>query len=220
MGLLFGLALGIAGARYWLGTEAQQQFAGYRAQTTEELSKSRAAAAQAYAEVDALVGQLVVEESTRKGLEARLDSTQTELGRAREQLAFYDQLLPPGPKGAISIRALDIEQLGPHLQFRVLLMRNAQDDSVFTGRMQFVANGIQSGKAVKITLKAAQMAADGSSTAAAPDSDGLDLGFDRFQRSGGLLSLPPDFIPRTVTLNILEADQVRVSRTVNLAATD
>src|SRR5690606_7320917 len=98
---------------------------------------------------------LVVEESTRKGLEASLQALQSELGQTRDQLAFYDQLLPPGPKGAISIRALEVERLGPTLQFRALLMRNAQDDSPFSGRMQFVASGKQDdGQEAKITLKA------------------------------------------------------------------
>src|SRR3546814_7990669 len=60
-----------------------------------------------------------MEESTRKGLEATLQASQTELGRARDQLAFFDQLLPPGPTGAIGIRALDIVQLGPTLQYKL-----------------------------------------------------------------------------------------------------
>jgi len=32
------------------------------------------------------------------------------------------------------------------------------------------------------------------------------------------LSIPPGFIPKAVTLNILEGETVRASRTVNLAA--
>src|SRR3546814_12699373 len=93
-----------------------------------------------------------MEESTRKGLEATLQASQTELGRARDQLAFFDQLLPPGPKGAIGIRALDIVQLDPTLQSKVLLRRNVQDDKPVVGFMHFVAPGVKKGKRVKLVL--------------------------------------------------------------------
>src|SRR5690606_15537142 len=83
-----------------------------------------------------------------------MQALQTELGRARDQLAFFDQLLPPGPKGSISIRALDVQQLGPSLQYKVLLMRNAQVDTLFEGHMQFTASGTQAdGKQEKVILK-------------------------------------------------------------------
>src|SRR3546814_19832949 len=85
-----------------------------------ELDTRSSELAGARAEADALEGKLAVEESTRKGLEASLQALQSELGRARDQLAFFDQLLPPGPKGAVSIRALEVEHLGPTLQYKEL----------------------------------------------------------------------------------------------------
>lgn len=218
-GLVIGVALGASGVRYWFGGQALQELDALKAQSELRLNESRAEAAAARAFADAVAGQLAIEESTRKGLEASLRSTQTELGRAREQLAFFDQLLPPGPKGAVSIRALDIERVGPALQYRVLLMRNAQNDELFKGRMQFMANGTLDGKTVKIPLEPAQL--KGGPDAPVPSvSDGLDLSFEQFQRSGGLLSLPEGFTPRTVTLNVLEGSTVRVSRSVNVPAAD
>lgn len=218
-GLVIGVAFGVLGVRYWFGDQKLQDFDALKAQTELRLNESRAEAAAARAYADALAGQLAIEEGTRKGLEASLQSTQAELGRAREQLAFFDQLLPPGPKGAVSIRALDIERMGPGLQYRVLLMRNAQNEELFKGRMQFMANGTLDGKTVKITLEPAQLRG-GPDAPLPPGPDGLDLGFEQFQRSGGLLSLPEGFTPRTVTLNVLEGSAVRVSRTVNVPAAD
>ncbi|HWK71163.1 MAG TPA: DUF6776 family protein [Burkholderiaceae bacterium] len=215
--LLAGLVLGAAAALYWAGSASDQQAETQARQLRAELVSHQAELAGMRAQLDALTGRLVVEESTRKGLEATLQATQSELGQARDQLAFFDQLLPPGPKGAISIRALDIERLGPTLQYKVLLMRNAQDDRPFKGHMQFVASGVQQGKAVKITLQPA-LAPGSADPAAAGGAEGQDLVFDQFLRSGGLLSVPEDFTPQAVTLNILEGGALRVSRKVNLPA--
>src|SRR5690606_13747977 len=95
--------------------------------------------------MDALQGKFLVEESTRKSLEVTLQETQAELGRARDQLAFFDRLLPPGPNGSISIRALDFEPRGPTLLYKVLLMRNAPGAEPFAGRLQFIAKGVAAG---------------------------------------------------------------------------
>src|SRR5690606_7582378 len=215
--LLAGLVLGAAAALYWADSADHPETDTQTQQLQTELIARRAELMRTQAQLDALTGQLVMEASTRKGLETTLQTTQDELGQARDRLAFYDQLLPPGPKGAVSIRALDIERLGPTLQYKVLLMRNAQDDRPFKGHMQFVASGVQQGKAVKITLQPA-LAPGSADPAAAGGAEGQDLVFDQFLRSGGLLSVPEDFTPQAVTLNILEGGALRVSRKVNLPA--
>lgn len=221
--ILLGLALGAAAANYWFEDETNEQHLAMERQASMDLTKSRADLAMARAQVDALTGQLALEASTRRGLESSLKEAQAELGRARDQMAFFDQLLPPGPKGAISIRGLDIEQVGPTLQYRVLLMRNGADGAPFKGLMQFVAKGMQDGKAAKIVLQAVRPNSDQNSsstaTAAIPD-DQYSLDFDQFQRSGGLLKVPDGFTVQTVTLNVLEGTAVRVSRSVNVSASE
>lgn len=223
LALLAGLTVGAVAARYWFQSEASQQYNSMRQSMQTELDTRSSELAGARAEADALEGKLAVEESTRKGLEASLQALQSELGRARDQLAFFDQLLPPGPKGAVSIRALEVEQLGPTLQYKVLLMRNAQSDALFTGDMQFMASGTQAdGKEAKIILKAvlAPGAPDSTAEDAVADTGKFTLSFDEFQRANGLLGIPQGFVPKSVTLNVLEGKNIRVSRTVKLSAAD
>lgn len=215
--LLMAAALGgalIAG--YWQRNIVGREHLSMARQAQQQLDSVKVDLARVRAQADAAAGQLMVEESTRKSLEATLASTQAELGRAREQLAFFDQLWPPGPKGSVSIRALEIQRMGPTLQYKVLLMRSGQEDTPFKGRMQFVANGLQDGKAAKLVLQAMQMPGSSDAPAAIAGEDDMSLAFDKLQRSGGLLSLPEGFTPQTVTLNILEGTALRVSRTVNV----
>jgi hypothetical protein len=215
--LLMAAALGgalIAG--YWQRNIVGREHLLMARQAQQQLDSVKADLARVRAQADAAAGQLMVEESTRKSLEATLASTQAELGRAREQLAFFDQLWPPGPKGSVSIRALEIQRMGSTLQYKVLLMRSGQEDTSFKGRMQFVGNGLQDGKAAKLVLQAMQMPGSSDAPAALAGEDDMSLAFDKLQRSGGLLSLPEGFTPQTVTLNILEGTALRVSRTVNV----
>ncbi|HUH60331.1 MAG TPA: DUF6776 family protein [Candidimonas sp.] len=222
--LLFGLLVGGAAGRLVLRDKASKDYDAQRQELAWQVQQSRADLDISRARVAALEGQLMVEESTRKGLESSLKAAQEELGRSLSQLAFFDQLLPPGPQGSVSIRAFDIERLGPALQYRVLLMRNSPDDTVFNGLMQFTAKGSLLGKTVKIPLQPAQRPRSGellpASATPMPQANDLGVSFEQFQRSGGLLSLPEGFMPDTVTLNILEGNTVRVSRTVNLPAAE
>src|SRR5690606_34727227 len=194
--LLLGLVVGAVGARYWLQTEASREYSAMRLSLQSQLDARNSELAVALAQADALTGQLAVEESTRKGLEASLQAVQSELGAARDQLAFFDQLLPPGPKGAVSIRALEVQQLGPTLQYKALLMRNAPNGSLFSGEMQFTASGKQSdGKEAKIILRAVMAPGQEPGVAAdtASDDGKFAISFDEFQRSNGLLSVPQGF---------------------------
>ncbi|WP_233213911.1 DUF6776 family protein [Pollutimonas nitritireducens] len=218
MSLAAGMVIGAGAAWFWFNHQQRQQSDSDLHTLELALNESRAALEQAHAQIDTMQGRLVVEESTRNGLEASLLASQAELGLARDKLAFFDQLMPPGPAGSVSIRALDIEPQGPILQYRVLLMRNGSDETPFKGLMQFVAKGNQQGRAVTVTLQAAQLPDSPSTAGNDAAINGFELNFDQFQRGGGFLSLPQGFTPQTVTLNVLEGNTVRVSRTVNLSA--
>jgi hypothetical protein len=200
----------------------QQDLAAMRAR----LDESQNAAA-------ALEARLLVEESTRRGLESSLRAVQTELGQARDTLAFYEELHPPGPSGAVTVRALDVAQAGPHLKYRLLVMRSGGSDKPFRGELKFRAEGTAGGERVVVELRPAVQPPiapgdDGSSgaDAAAPGKtsaesgpDPLTLEFMEFQRSSGLLALPEDFEPSSVTVDVLEGRNLRASRSVDLPGT-
>jgi TolA-binding protein len=71
-----------------------------------------------------LRNELTIERSARAELEKNLAQLQVELGRSKDHLAFYEQLLPPGPQGSIALRAVELERNGANLNYRVLLMRS------------------------------------------------------------------------------------------------
>lgn len=161
-----------------------------------------------------LRSQLEVEVGTRAALQDSLMEVQQELGRTRDQLAFYEQLIPPGPAGSVTIRAFDVQRQGDVLNTRVLLTRNAPGQSAFKGRMRFVVSGRQGAKAVKMEFPAAAPTPPAaiSKSRQTPSVDTFALAFEQFQRSTDVLRLPPGFVPESVTLDILEEGVIRATR--------
>ena len=180
--------------------------------------------AEAIARAQQISSELTIERAARTELEKSLSALQEELGRTQDHLAFYEQLLPPGPQGAIALRAVDLDRQKQTLSFRVLLMRSGKPGERFNGRLQFVATGMKDGQEITVTLAPLQRGVNsGASTsplntlgAAAQGEDSLKLSFDQFQRSQGVLALPVGFQPTSVMVSILSGEIVLASRKVDL----
>ncbi|MCF8171497.1 MAG: hypothetical protein K9J49_03650 [Candidatus Methylopumilus sp.] len=124
------------------GTGAQHlQLRTERAALLQERSELEAERAQTVSPLHQTQRALLTERAARLELEKILATVQLELGRTQDQLAFFEDLLPPSPHGALDIRAVDIEQHAEGLQYRVLLMRNGKATKHFVGTLQFVAIG-------------------------------------------------------------------------------
>lgn len=221
--LAVGLAIGAA-AGYRQG---QQSAAATNTVvvTAEQAAAQDAAIRQSQAEsrflraqLDTADGEIAVERAARQELEIQLHSAQDELGRVRDRLAFFEQLLPPGPEGAVDIRGAEIQRVGQGLKYRVLLMRSGRSDTPFIGTLRFQAAGVLKGETVSVDLAPMQVKADTpAEPGAAPAAGGpLALQFDQYQRSEGVLELPAGFVPETVTISVLEGSTVRASRNVKL----
>jgi hypothetical protein len=167
----------------------------------------------------ALRSQAEVQDGTQRVLQDKITGLQQELGHTRDQLAFYEQLIPPGPAGAVAVRAFDLRQDGEFLHYRVLLTRNAAPQAAaFKGRMRFVANGRLQGKTVKMALSPPVASADasGDTGSTVSGADPLELVFEQFQRSTGVLQLIPGLMIDSVSLEILEGDVVRATQDAGL----
>ena len=201
-----------------------QEMAGLDAKIWE-----REAAIQAMqTRLDVADGEVALERSARLELERQLAAVQNDVGRVREQLAFYEQLLPAGPEGSVAVRGAEFQKLPNGLGYRVLVMRNGKaSDTPFVGRLQITASGHESGRdkvktvtlaplrdtTASIAAKVLDMAKPASSQ---PGDDTLGLKFEQYQRLEGVLALPDDFAPETLVVSVLEGKTVRASQSVEL----
>ena len=131
--------------------------------------------------------------------------------------AIFEDLLPPGPQGALDIRAVEIAQHAEGLHYRVLLMRGGKAIKPFVGALQFVATGHcrEAGIATEQTIVLQPLLASPVPQSEAQQA-ALRLEFVQFQRGQGLLALPPGFAPRFVTVRVLEGGIVLASKVVAL----
>ncbi len=183
----------------------------------------------AQSRIEQAQGEVLIERAARAELEKNLSISQTDLGKLKDQLAFYEQLLPPGPQGSIDLRAVDITVQGHALSYRVLLMRSGKPGERFNGRLEFIASGrennkdatyvlspLQSGLLTNVPKPGSVQAQPVQSVVKDAFADLLKLDFEQFQRSQGMLALPAGFEARTVTVRVLEGDIVLASRRVDL----
>ncbi|SAI72874.1 integral membrane protein [Bordetella ansorpii] len=221
-----GIALGIGiASRY-----AQAPHQGMVVLTEDQANAQRAAMRQRDAELqglrtrlDTTTGEMAIERAARIELEEQLKLAQAEAGRARDQLAFFEQLLPAGPEGTVDIRGTQIDRAGKALAYKVLLMRSGRPgDAAFSGRLRFHAVGTLKDRKAEFDLLPLRIKEEPSGkkpAAAKPQADKvspLAVHFEQYQRSQGMLELPEGFVPESVTVSVLEGDTVRASRTVTL----
>ncbi|MBD9434015.1 hypothetical protein IB257_29115 [Achromobacter sp. ACM03] len=225
VGLLIGVLLGGSASFFYARKLYRPQDAvvisARQAEVQEEAMRQQSTQLRyTQGQLDTADGELVIERAARQELETQLRTVQAEVGRVRDQLAFYEQLLPPGPEGSVDIRGVEIDRSGGGLRYKVLLMRSGRNGgSPFSGALRFQATGILKGETVKVDLAPMQVKAESGSVAIPGDStptSPLALQFDQYQRSQGILALPDGFVPESVTVSVLEGDTVRASRSVKL----
>ena len=220
--LALGVALGVAGTSLYVRHQARASVAAAASDPLPSSAQEEAMRQQrtqlrfTQGQLDAADGELVIERAARQELETQLRAAQAEVGRVRDQLAFYEQLLPPGPEGSVDIRGAQVERAGQGLRYKVLLMRSGRNGGApFSGALRFQAVGTLKGETVTVELAPMQVKSEATP---APDgvAAGLALQFDQYQRSQGMLALPEGFVPESVTITVLEGDTVRATRSVKL----
>jgi hypothetical protein len=124
----------------------------------------------------------------RKVLADELAASGASAARLRADLATAVASLPPDPRGgAVEVRAARFTAKAGVLAYEVVLTRQRPTGSPLAGVMQLVLDGESArGTPARVTLKA------------------VALSFDSQEVVRGSLPLPPDFMPRQTTIQVLD----------------
>lgn len=161
-----------------------------------------------------------------------------EVNRLNNELVFYEEMIPAGPDGVVSLRSFEARQEGRYISFKVLLSISGREASqAFSGRLQFTATGEKDGEEQTIDLYPEVLPLEGPTLDGEslipnivqnkPDSGGVDLktaqmnpilelNFSRIQRREGLLGIPFGFSPKSITVKVLEGNSVKLSKMIEL----
>ena len=159
--------------------------------------------------VNAAESQLNIERSAQKQLAEQVKVLETENTKLKEDLTFFESLLPANSGKGIAIRRLKADLVAPNqLKYRVLVMQGGRGPGKpdFVGNLQFAVTVVQEGKSVMMIFPSGNSG----------EVDKFKLGFKHYQRAEGVLTLPDGASVKTVQARILENGQIRAQQSANL----
>ena len=119
----------------------------------------------------------------------------------RDDLGFFEKLLPAGGSDGVSIRGLQAELLSAsQLKWQVLVIQPVKNAPDFNGKLDVTINGLVAGKPWTTTLPGGAQI----------------LQFKQYRRIEGVLDLPPQAVVKTVTAKVLEGTATRSAQTFKL----
>lgn len=144
---------------------------------------------------------LTAEKAAQEKMAAQIRQLEADNRLLRDDLGFFEKLLPAGGVESAAIRGLQAEALSAmQLKWQVLVIQPVKDAPVFNGKLELTFSGTLAGK---------------------PWTTGLPGGaqplqFKQYRRIEGVLDLPPLAVVKTVTAKVVEGTAVRSVHTVKL----
>lgn len=157
--------------------------------------------------------QLKVERAAQEQLVKQVATLETEANRLKEDLAFFESLLPAtasaNAKGVVirSFRVQPEDEAANSMRYRLLVQQAGRAERDFVGGVQMTVAFVQGGRNFTMAVPKPESAADESA---------LPLSFRHYQRLEGIFTLPSGAVARSVQVRIVANGEVRVQQSFNL----
>jgi hypothetical protein len=210
-----GIVLGLAAATAMWAYDLGRSFAGLGPgpskeqleQFQEKMDALKIERDNFSSKVNAAESQLNIERSAQKQLAAQVKVLESENSKLKEDLAFFESLLPADTGSGITIRRLKAELIAPNqLRYRLLIMQGGKGGRDFAGDLQFAVTVVQAGKSAMMILPHGN----------AGEANKLKLNFRHYQRVEGILTLPEGASAKAIQARVLEKGQIRAQQSANL----
>ncbi len=235
LGMMLIIALIVAAAliAYSYSRPSAPQDAGA---LTAEIEKVRADAKQAIAERDRKLALLVqlenqqkVDRAASEQVQAQLRALENENARLKEDLSFFESLLPtPANAKGVVIRSFRLQALNDSeresgrtpgrtsnrkpggepqaLRYRLLVQQSGRPERDFVGAVSLTVSLQQAGRPWILQLPDATI----------PDAGPQPLSFRHYQRVEGTFELPEGAVVRSVLVKIQSNGEVRAQQTFTM----
>lgn len=190
----------------WAAYDSDMKFAGFLRQREagsalarlgKTVENQRREILELHSRVTLAERQLQIERATYGGLEKQVKSLAGENAALKEDLAFFQSLMPAsGRDGAITVNRfrLQPEAMPGEYSYRLLLVQTGRRAKEFQGRLQFVLNLQQNDRKLVLVLPQEQD----------PNAKEYQLDFRFFQRIEGNLKIPPDAVVKSIQVRVFE----------------
>lgn len=202
------IVLGFCGAIGLWAFELGKDIAGVDAGAKEELAQLRQDVEKVRGERDRLQSILntsgsaiVVERAAQEKLSMQIRSLETENRALREDLGFFEKLMPASGNEAVAIRGLQAEVLaGTQLKWQVLVIQPVKNPAEFRGKLEVNFSGTLDGKPWMMPLPGGPQV----------------LQFRQYRRVEGMVDLPPQAVVKNVSARVVEGSVSRAVQNVSL----
>lgn len=189
----FEFGKGIAG----VDTDAREEISVLR----QEVVTLRADRDRAQSIANTSGSLLTAEKAVQEKMMSQIRQLESDNRSLRDDLGFFQKLLPASSAEVVAIRSLQAEVLsGTQLKWQVLVIQPVKGAPNFNGKLDLTVHGTQDGKPWTMTLPG------GPQT----------LQFKQYLRVEGVLDLPPQAMVQTVTAKVIEGTAVRSAQTFKL----
>jgi hypothetical protein len=202
------LVLGFCAAIGLWAFEFGKSIAGIDSEAKEELVRLRADVARMRHEEDKVQSitntssSLAIAEKTAiERLGAQIRTLEAENRALRDDLGFFQRLLPTSGNAPVTIRGLQAEVLGgTQLKWQVLLIQSGKNAPEFRGKLQMSMSGTLDGKPWMMEI------GDGPRL----------LQFRQYRRAEGMVDLPPQVVVKNVSAKVVEGTASRAVQSIKL----
>jgi hypothetical protein len=202
--LVLGFCGAIATWAYELGKNIAGVDTGTRqelAQLREEVGLLRQERERVQSIVNTSASSITVERAAQERLAVQVRSLEAENRTLREDLGFFEKLIPTSGTEPVAIRGLQAEVLaGTQLKWQVLVIQPVRNAPEFRGRLEVSFSGTLEGKPWLMQLPGGPQA----------------LQFRQYRRLEGMVDLPAQAVVKNVSARVVEGSVSRAVQTVSL----
>ena len=186
----FEVGKGIAG----LDSGAKEELHALR----QEVALLRADKEKALSVANTSGSLLITEKAAQEKMGSQIRQLEVDNRSLRDDLGFFERLLPTGGGEAAAIRSLQAEMLSStQLKWQVLVIQPAKNAPNFNGSLELMVSGMLADKPWSVALPVGSQR----------------LQFKQYRRVEGVLDLPPLVVVKTITAKVMEGSTVRSVQT-------
>ncbi len=193
----FEFGKGIAG----LDGNATQELSSLR----EEVTRLRTERDKAQSVLNTSGSLLTAEKATQERLTAQIKVLEADNRALRDDLGFFEKLIPAGGAEGVAIRGLQAEVLsdtasGVQMKWQVLVIQPVKNAVEFNGKLEVTFAGTQNGKPWMMALPGGPQA----------------MQVRQYRRIEGIVDLPPQVVVKNISAKVVDGTTVRAVHTIKL----
>lgn len=156
---------------------------------------------QALAQANTSTTMLTAEKAAQERLMAVNKQLEADNQRLRDDLGFFEKLIPTVGKEALAIRGLQAEvQDGNQVKWQVLVIQPVKNAPEFNGRLELSFTGLQGGRPWSATLPQGPQ----------------PIKLRQYARAEGVFELPPQTQLKGVSVKVMDGNVVKAVQSIKL----